>query len=270
MFDQLDFINREVQKKGEKVQKLRGGIVYQTEGEIDLQIRKLEYQIQKHNFKLAEEKRIVLEIDRLKRSKKNLQEYIVLKGELDALRDEQRTIRNQREVGFREFRELKRSEDLLRLNLKENSARAESLKAEIEQAREDKRSLIQQFRSQETEYRNYQQQRREEQQRKLQEDRDQKAAEVRRELEELKSSSEPFQDERNHCNLLIKYCENLLGPNTRENTPVGGTESNLLMLPSSSVRRRSSGFSTYSDCSSRYATPLGKHKLNFPIGNLQW
>ena len=72
IFEKLDFVNREVGKKGEKVQQLRGGIVYQTEPEIDQQIRKLEYQIHKNNFKVAEERRIVLEINRLKRSKKSL------------------------------------------------------------------------------------------------------------------------------------------------------------------------------------------------------
>ena len=38
VFEKLDFINKEAQKKGEQVQKLRGGIVYSKEAEVDHQI----------------------------------------------------------------------------------------------------------------------------------------------------------------------------------------------------------------------------------------
>ena len=45
---------------------------YKNEAKIDEAIRKLEYQLKVQNFKLSEERKIVAEIDKLKRSKKVL------------------------------------------------------------------------------------------------------------------------------------------------------------------------------------------------------
>ena len=45
---------------------------YKNEAKIDEAIRKLEWQLKVQNFKVAEERRIVAEIDKLKRSKKVL------------------------------------------------------------------------------------------------------------------------------------------------------------------------------------------------------
>ena len=258
VFEKLDFINKEVQKKGDTVQKLRGGIVYQSESEINEQIRKLEYQIQKNNFKLADEKRIVSEIDRLKRSKKILKDYNLVKNELDSLRNQQRSVREERETLFKESRDLRRSEEQLRFSIKDNSTRIEVLKEDVDNFREEKRSLINTFKEQDAEYRLYQKQKRDELKKKIAEESAKKNADERKEEEEIRAELEPYHEEKTQCILLIQYCENLLGSGSQEQTPL---DSNLLLLPSSSIRRRSSGFSAYSgysDSSSRYATPLGK------------
>ena len=257
VFEKLDFINKEAQKKGEQVQKLRGGIVYSKEAEVDHQIRKLEYQIQKNNFKLAEEKRIVSEIDRLRRSKKALKEYIAVKQESDDLRDRQRALRDERESIFRESRDIRRTEDAIRFRIKENNDQLEMLKQDIDHYREEKRSLVNAFKHQDNQYRNYQMQQREELKQKAQAERDKREAEERKEIEEIRSSQEPFHEEQNLCRLLLNYCQALLGPQVSEQTL---QDSNLLLIPTSVVRRRSSGFSAYttnSEASSRYATPLG-------------
>ena len=103
VFQQLDQLNDEARKKNDIVTKLRGGIPHLKQEDIDAQIRKLEYQINKVNFKLTEEKRIVSEIDRLRRSKKNLKEYDTLKEELDKLRTRQHSLRLERDAIFQVF-----------------------------------------------------------------------------------------------------------------------------------------------------------------------
>ena len=265
VFEELEVINKKALKEGDKVQKLRGGIVYQTEQEIDQQIRKLEYQIQKNNFKLADEKRIVLEIDRLNRSKKSLKVYTGVKLELDKLRDQQKHLREQREALFRDTRELRRTEDLLRPKIKSQATQIEALKTEIDELWMEKRSLIDRFRTLENEFRNYVKQRREEQRKRENEERAKKAAEERRDLEELRASIQPYQEERTLINTLINYCHSIVGvqTSTPEAAAVAPPDSNQLLIPPSFTdRRRSSGFSAYtpnSESSSRYATPLGRY-----------
>jgi len=45
---------------------------YKNEAKIDDAIRKMEYQLQTQNFRVSEERKIVAEVDKLKRSKKIL------------------------------------------------------------------------------------------------------------------------------------------------------------------------------------------------------
>ena len=58
---------------------MRAGLPYLNEEHIQDQIKNLEYQLRKYNFKPAEEKKIIVEIDRLNRSKRLLKEHNVLK-----------------------------------------------------------------------------------------------------------------------------------------------------------------------------------------------
>jgi len=51
---------------------LQSGLPYRTEAKITEVISRLEHQLQMQNFKLNEEKKIVAEIDALKRSRKDL------------------------------------------------------------------------------------------------------------------------------------------------------------------------------------------------------
>ena len=81
----------QVSKKAESVQKLRAGLPSANADLIDSQIRydrkfticiqtccrRLEEQINKGHFKLAEERRLVAETDRLRRSRRTLKEWQV-------------------------------------------------------------------------------------------------------------------------------------------------------------------------------------------------
>ena len=75
----LTALNKQVDAKRDEVQRLRAGLPYLNEEHIQDQIKNLEYQLRKYNFKPAEEKKIIVEIDRLNRSKRLLKEHNVLK-----------------------------------------------------------------------------------------------------------------------------------------------------------------------------------------------
>lgn len=64
---------------------MRSKLQYQSEQKIDEVVRNLETQLQRHPFRLSEERKLVVEIDRLKRSKKAVQEYNVTKVSMRVL-----------------------------------------------------------------------------------------------------------------------------------------------------------------------------------------
>jgi uncharacterized coiled-coil DUF342 family protein len=211
VYEELDAVNKEVQKQDENVRRLRGSIVYRSEPEVDAQIRKLEYQMERNNFKLPDERRIVAEIDRLRRSKKILREHSALKQELDRLRERQRECRDARENLFRLGKEVKRHEDGLRQRNAEASAAAEQLRTEIEELKEERRSQVASFRAQEQDFRRSQNAKREELRRRAAEEKEQEAAAREQELRQMRETAEPYLEELSLCTLLIQHCQKMQG-----------------------------------------------------------
>jgi uncharacterized coiled-coil DUF342 family protein len=211
VYEELDAVNKEVQKQDENVRRLRGSIVYRSEPEVDAQIRKLEYQMERNNFKLPDERRIVAEIDRLRRSKKILREHSALKQELDRLRERQRECRDARENLFRLGKEVKRHEDGLRQRNAEASAAAELLRTEIEELKEERRSQVASFRAQEQDFRRSQNAKREELRRRAAEEKEQEAAAREQELRQQREAAEPYLEELSLCTLLIQHCQKMQG-----------------------------------------------------------
>ena len=84
----------------DSLSKVQGDLQYKNEDRINEAIRRLETQHKMHNFNLREEKKIVAEIDRLKRSKKSLVQYTDIKREVDAMRDTARRLREERDVSM--------------------------------------------------------------------------------------------------------------------------------------------------------------------------
>ncbi|KAF4527914.1 hypothetical protein B566_EDAN011305, partial [Ephemera danica] len=72
---QLEQLNQQINVKRDATAQLRTKLQYQTEAQIDQVIRRLEVQLQQHSFRLPEERRLVAEIDRLRRSKKTVKQY---------------------------------------------------------------------------------------------------------------------------------------------------------------------------------------------------
>jgi len=266
VFEHLESYNKEVRLKGDLVQKLRSGLSYGRLEEIEEQIKRLEWQLARNTFKVPEEKRLVGEIDRLRRNRKMLLDYTREREELAKLRDEQRVAREEREEWFKCSRETKGKEDQMRSELKELLDKMEEFKKQAEQLRQEKRTLLEDYRSQENSFRKWQSERRAEQKRKTELERAQAAHEAAAELAELKATCEPLLADRQLCSALLQYCEKLRGNCSNASTPGDiPPDQNFLTLPLPLHRRRSSGFSTNSGCSSHYGTPLGVTPATTPI-----
>ena len=203
------------------------------------------------------------EIDRLRRSKKNLKEYSALKEELDKLRSRQHGLRIERDAIFQELRELKRKEDDIRYQIKDFNQNLDKTRADIDHYRAVKYDLTAKFHEEENEFRRQMRQKKEEQKRREAEELAQMQAENLKELAIIEANKVPYEHEILLCKFLIQYTQSLAS-----SKPVGGAAilsaqnrsaaSHLLSLPSPIERRRSSGFSYLSDASSHYATPMGK------------
>lgn len=269
VFDQLETLNKDVRMKGDLVQKLRSGLSYGRVDEIVEQIKKLELQLARNTFKLPEEKRLVGEIDRLKRSKRILIDYNNEKEELWRLREVQKVVREEREEWFKSGRELRGKEDQLRTDLRQMVEKMDECKKQAEELRAEKRALLDEYRSQENNFRRWQSEKRAEQKRKTEMERAQAAHEAAAELAELKATCEPFLKERQLCSALLQYCDRMTGNGSSASTPGDIQPDSLsgmfLSLPAPPSRRRSSGFSTNSGCSSHYGTPLGCTPATTPI-----
>jgi len=269
VFDQLEYYNKEVRVKGDLVQKLRSGLSYGRVDEIEEQIKRLEWQLARNTFKVPEERRLVGEIDRLRRNRKTLLDYNSEREELARLRDEQKVARDEREEWFKSGREARGKEDQLRSDLKQLVDKMDECKKQAEQLRTEKRSLLDEYRRQENTFRRWQSERRAEQKRKTEMERAQAAHEAAAELAELKATCEPLLADRQLCSALLQYCEKLTGNCSTASTPGDLQPDSLsgmfLTLPAPPNRRRSSGFSTNSGCSSHYGTPLGCTPATTPL-----
>ena len=273
VFDQLEWANKEVRQKGDFIQKLRSGVSFSRAEEIDDQVRRLEVQLARSSLKLPEERRLVTEIDRLKRSRRTLQEFNKEKLLLEQLRADQQAARERRENWFRQSREAKAREDQFRADMRMLGEKLEEVKLQVEGLEGEQRAMVEEYRAQEYLYRRYLAQKKAEQRRRTEYERLVAAREEEAELAEIKATCEPLLAERQLCSALIVYCEGLAGSSSSPatpSTPLGGfppvsSGGNFLALPLPPSRRRSSGFSNYSGSSSNYATPLGCSPATTPM-----
>ncbi|KAL9961095.1 hypothetical protein ACROYT_G029977 [Oculina patagonica] len=134
---ELKGLNVQVLKKNDACTKLQAGVRFRSEARIDEAVRRLEHQMQAQQLKLSEEKRIVAEIDTLKRSKRNLNEYLVLKQHVDQLRNKQKHLRSQRDACVKKINGLKsREEEVKNLLDSDVSDESEEVKQQFEQLNE--------------------------------------------------------------------------------------------------------------------------------------
>ncbi|XP_046580958.1 DNA ligase 1-like [Haliotis rubra] len=207
----LKTLNQAITQKMNALSKLQSSLHYTTEEKHNDAIRKLEWNMKVQNFKLSQEKKIVAEIDSLKRSKKMLSSYLSMKKEIDESRDRQRRMREERDHYFRTVNQLKAKEEDIRKKNSANKSRAEVLKKEINELYERKRSIVSEFRKQRDVFQDTMKRQRAESFRKREEERRALLEAQQKEIEEMEALKEPFEDEKSLCNTLIQYLQKI-GP----------------------------------------------------------
>ncbi|KAL4217652.1 hypothetical protein ACF0H5_022394 [Mactra antiquata] len=209
----LRLFNQEIIKKMGVLSRTESNLHYKNEVKIDDAIRKMECQLKTQNFRLSDEKRIVAEIDKLKRSKKVLSEYLVQKKEVDKLRESQRRMRLERENLYRIVTNLNRKEEEIRKSIKEKKEKTEYCKKELDQLHAKKRELFAEFKQSESDYQRHQSERRhrlrKESFKKKEEERKAKEEIWQKEMIEYAAQCTPFEDQLNMCNALISYLQKL-------------------------------------------------------------
>lgn len=130
---ELKGLNDQVRKKNDACTKLQAATRYKSEARIDEAVRRLEHQMQAQQLNLREEKRIVAEIDTLKRSKRSLKEYLDLKQHVDQLRNKQKHLRSQRDACVRRINGLKAREEKLKNQLDSADVCNENEETKIQQ-----------------------------------------------------------------------------------------------------------------------------------------
>ncbi|KAK3088001.1 hypothetical protein FSP39_013300 [Pinctada imbricata] len=213
----------EIQAKKGALDRLQSTLTYRQEHKIDEAIGRLENQLKIQNFKLSEEKKIVAEIDSLRRSKKNLSQFQSVKNELDAMRDRQRQLREGRDNHQKRVNKLRHEEDDLKRKGSEEKSRAEALKREINGLYEQKRKKIQEFKVLEKEFYDNKEEakklRKSQSFKKKLEERRNTMEAFQQDIDEYVERREPYQDEINLCNTLINYLQKFSNTTDQEAAP---------------------------------------------------
>lgn len=218
-------LNEDIKKKMGLLSQKASDLHYKNEAKYDEAIRKMQWQLETQNFRMAEERRIVAEIDKLKRSKKLLVEYNAQKGEIDAMRKNQTRMRGERETYYKSVTSLNKREEVLKKTVNQNKRKAEEIKKELDDLYAKKKELFQSFKQSESDYTRHMNERkhrlRKESFKKKEEERKAREENWQKEMAEYEAQREPFEDEKNLCNTLISYLQ-------KKNNP----ERDEMMLPS--------------------------------------
>ncbi|XP_037079661.1 trichohyalin-like [Pollicipes pollicipes] len=121
--------------------KLRDKLKYRTAQQVDDAVLRLEKQVQTQNFKLREEEKVVREINDLKKSKRTLREYDAKKKELDALTQNQRGLRYERDRLYGEIDKNKREEERIHREAQSTAASIKMLDEELDGLRRQRQAL---------------------------------------------------------------------------------------------------------------------------------
>ncbi|ESO83210.1 hypothetical protein LOTGIDRAFT_236795 [Lottia gigantea] len=203
----LKSLNKEISEKIYSVSQLQSGLVYKNEDKHNDAIRKLEWNLAHHSYRLTEERRIVAEIDKLKRSKISLNTYNNAKAQLDELRNKQRRMREERDHYSRTITQLRSQEDEAKRKLSANRITAEALKKEIDELYAAKRKLYEDFKRNQAEFQDAQKKKRQESFKKKEEERKAVLEAKQREEEELEELRVPYEQDKLLCNTLISYLQ---------------------------------------------------------------
>ncbi|XP_028402201.1 nuclear mitotic apparatus protein 1-like [Dendronephthya gigantea] len=236
---ELKTLNEIVMKKNETCMKLQANVKHKDEQRTNNAIKNLEFTLSTRQLKLSEEKKLVCEIDALKRSKKTLREYLSAKQELDQLRVKQNRLRSERDVLMRESHVIRAMENDVKVSLdtlkdenkddeedeeKKPLVDADTLKKEIQSLYEQQCECRRLYKQESMEYYEQKQIERDLQQKKVAEQRRDQTRlskiSADRVREEKRLEPRPYEEEKNICVCLINYLEPLIAHGSSESDEV--------------------------------------------------
>ncbi|XP_076083777.1 uncharacterized protein LOC143054648 [Mytilus galloprovincialis] len=206
----LKAFSQQITKKKGIQDQLQSRLHYRSDVKIDDAIRRLEWQLKIQNFKLTEEKKIVAEIDSLKRSKKDLSQFLAAKKEVDEIRERQRRMREERDRYQKNVNQLRNKEDETKKLLEEKKSKLYVLKKEIDKLYTRKRHMIHEFKQHEKEYNEVKDEMKKQKKRdsfKRKEESKSHMEAFQNDIEEYGLQKEPYEDEIKLCTTLINYLQ---------------------------------------------------------------
>ncbi|XP_060069839.1 uncharacterized protein LOC132549887 [Ylistrum balloti] len=222
---ELKTLNSDILKKKAELDRLQSSLHYKSEDRIDHSITRLDSLLKNQNFKLSEEKKIVSEINSLKRSKKVLRDFLTLKKENDDMRSRQKRLREERDNSQKFVNQLRRKEDEHKETVQKKKFRKDTLKKELDNLYDMKRRMVQDFKQQEKDYVEVKgESRRQKRKEKKKEEPCSQMEAFQKSLEEYTIQREPYTDEINLCNTLIYYLQKYIQTSDdqpQDDPPVG-------------------------------------------------
>ncbi|XP_071962088.1 uncharacterized protein [Antedon mediterranea] len=231
--ERLKVMSSAINRKSDELSKKQARQPARSIDKLESMIKRLEYQLEKNHFTVREETRIVHEIDRLKRSKKTLREYIGEKEELDVEIAKKNRLRAEREKLFKEISRVSEEEHKVKKQLKEVRSQATvectSLKKEIDELYSQKRKIQANY---QVELKQFHEQRamlREQNERQKTLQREAKHRELKQKIKE--QVSEPFSYKLKVCNILNIYLVRCRSDSTDSGQNHTLTDRNSLFVP---------------------------------------
>lgn len=205
---ELKNLRAEILVKNNNLSRLESGLTYKNEHKINEAIKKLQLQLSCNNFKLREEKKIVAEIDSLKRSKKSLANYLAHKKEIDELREQQLKKRKENEQYHRQVSMLISQEDEMRSKLNVLQTTIKNLNSELNDLNEQKKVLVSDYKRREKDHNVMKDAIRKKNRQNFKLKEEEKWQHFhRKNREDVHVLCTPEEEYIQHCNTLIKYLQ---------------------------------------------------------------
>ncbi|XP_076355673.1 uncharacterized protein LOC143249535 isoform X2 [Tachypleus tridentatus] len=145
IIEEIQLLNKELTQKRQSLSQTQGTLKYKQEDKIDEAIKRLEYQLQRNNYTANQERKIVQEIDSLKRSKKNLKLYLAQKTEVEDVRSKLQLKRNWKDHLSDEISEFRRKQDSHQREYKMAEAEMEEVCKELSELEQEKSDMEREF-----------------------------------------------------------------------------------------------------------------------------
>lgn len=205
----LEIIKSKIDKQTSADKSLRSNIKFSTVAEIDKEISKLQRRHETSSMSLADEKRLIKEIETLNASKRTLEELSMKQGSIDTLKSERKNIQHELAIKDKEIDSIQKEIDKQTNSQVDDLVKErDALKASMDEKYKQRKVLQTTFREGMNDW--YHNQRAIKAQRQLQYDQEKKRREEehaaylkKKEEEELKKT--PYEEEMALCDFLVDY-----------------------------------------------------------------